>query len=67
MERDAVLERESASDLVCKVLERENERKKAEPKRSAPQSKGKACCHLGSDIEEELRGSSNNTTIELKR
>ena len=23
MERDAVLERESASDLVCKVLERE--------------------------------------------
>jgi len=31
---------------------------KAEPKESAPRSRGKACCYLSSGTEEEMRGSS---------
>jgi hypothetical protein len=31
--------------------------RKAEPKGSNPQSGDKACCHLGSGTEEEMRGS----------
>ena len=53
--RDAVLERESAPELMCKILgsERVSEKGGTEVVDSAIE--GKACCHLGSGTEEEMR------------
>jgi hypothetical protein len=53
--RDAVLERESPPELVCKVLERERASEKGGTEGSTPRSRGKACCHLGSGTEKEMR------------
>ena len=53
--RDAVLERESAPELICKILgsERASEKGGTEVVDSAIESK--ACCHLGSGTEEVMR------------
>jgi hypothetical protein len=51
--RDAALEREIAPELICKILERE----KGGTEVVDSAIEGKACCHLGSGTEEEIRGS----------
>jgi hypothetical protein len=46
--RDAVLERESAPELVCRVLESEIASEKGGTERVDSAIRGKACCYLGS-------------------
>lgn len=46
--RDAVLERESAPELVCKVLARERASEKGGTEVVDSAMEGKARCHLGS-------------------
>ncbi len=46
--REAVLDRESAPELVCKVLESERASEKGGTEGVDSATGGKACCHLGS-------------------
>ncbi len=52
--RDAVWERESAPDLVCKVLERKEQVKKGGTEVVDSATRDKASCHLGSGAEEDM-------------
>jgi hypothetical protein len=53
--RNAVLERESAPELVCTVLESERASEKSGTEGVNSANEGKAYCHLHSGTEEEMR------------
>jgi hypothetical protein len=55
--RDAVLEGESASELICKILGSERASAKGGTEVVGSAIEGKVCCHLGSGTEEEMRSS----------
>lgn len=65
--RDAVLEGESASELICKILGSERASVKGGTEVVDSAIEGKVCCHLGSGTEEEMRSSRGRIRCQCMR